>query len=60
MLRELRQAIRSAAPKAEEKLSYGMPCYAHYGRLIYFAAHKNHVGMYPIVGRDKDLYAKEL
>ena len=60
MLRELRQAIRSAAPKAEEKLSYGMPYYAYHGRLIYFAAHKSHVGMYPIIGREKDLYAKEL
>ena len=60
MLRQLRRAIRSAAPKAEEKLSYGMPYYAYHGRLIYFAAHKNHVGMYPIIGREKDLYAKEL
>jgi uncharacterized protein YdhG (YjbR/CyaY superfamily) len=60
MLRELRQAIRSAAPKAEEKISYRMPFYAYRGRLIYFAAHKTHVGMYPIIGREKDLYAKEL
>src|ERR1700720_758499 len=60
MLRELRQAIRSAAPKAEEKISYRMPFYAYHGRLIYFAAHRNHVGMYPIIGREKELYAKEL
>ncbi len=60
MLRRLRQAIKSAAPKAEEKLSYRMPFYAYHGRLIYFAAHKNHVGMYPIIGREKELYAKEL
>src|SRR6266853_2596263 len=60
MLRELRQAIKSAAPKAEEKLSYRMPFYAYHGRLIYFGAHKTHVGMYPIIGREKDLYAKEL
>lgn len=60
MLRELRQAIRSAAPDAEEKISYRMPFYAYHGRLIYFAAHRNHVGMYPIIGREKELYAKEL
>jgi uncharacterized protein YdhG (YjbR/CyaY superfamily) len=60
MLRELRAAIRSAVPKAEEKLSYRMPFYAYHGRLIYFAAHKTHVGMYPIIGPEKDLYAKEL
>ena len=60
MLREIRQAIKGAAPKAEEKLSYRMPFYAYHGRLIYFAAHRTHVGMYPIIGRTKDLYAKEL
>ena len=60
MLRDLRQAIKAAAPKAEEKLSYGMPFYEYHGRLIYFGAHRNHVGMYPIIGREKDLYAKEL
>jgi uncharacterized protein YdhG (YjbR/CyaY superfamily) len=60
MLRELRAAIRSAVPKAEEKISYRMPFYAYHGRLIYFAAHRTHVGMYPIIGREKDLYAKEL
>lgn len=60
MLREVRKAIRSAAPKAEENLSYRMPYYAYHGRLIYFAAHMTHVGMYPIIGREKDLYAKEL
>lgn len=60
MLRQLRRAIKSAVPKAEEKISYRMPYYAHHGRLIYFAAHKDHVGMYPIIGREKGLYAKEL
>jgi len=44
MLHQLRQAIRGAAPKAEEKLSYGMPYYAYHGRLIYFAAHRNMSG----------------
>ncbi|MDQ6884498.1 MAG: DUF1801 domain-containing protein [Candidatus Dormibacteraeota bacterium] len=59
MLRQLRQLIKSAAPKAEERLSYGMPFYKYRGRLIYFAAHKTHVGVYP-VGRAKTVYAKEL
>lgn len=60
MLHQLRQAIKSAVPKAEEKLSYRMPFYAYHGRLIYFAAHKTHIGMYPIIGREKELYGKEL
>lgn len=46
-LRELRKVIKSAAPHATEKISYGMPFYEYHGRLIYFAAHKNHIGVYP-------------
>lgn len=53
-LRELRAVIRAEAPKATEKMSYGIPFY-EYGakpntfasRLIYFAAQKNHIALYP-------------
>lgn len=38
MLRQLQGAIQSAAPQAEEKISYGMPYYEYKGRLAYFAA----------------------
>jgi len=46
--------IRAEAPKATEKISYGIPFY-EYGdkpntfqsRLIYFAAQKNHIAVYP-------------
>lgn len=47
-LRELRQAIKSAAPKAQEKISYGIPFYEYHGRLIYFAGYKKHVALYPV------------
>ena len=46
-LRQLRKLIRAAAPRAQERLSYGIPFYEYRGRLIYFAAHKTHIGMYP-------------
>jgi len=46
-LRQLRALIKSAAPKAEERISYGMPYYHYHGRLIYFAIFKNHIGVYP-------------
>jgi len=55
-LREIRKAIKSVAPKAEEKISYGMPYYSYKGRLAYFAAFKNHVSLFampPIVGAGK-------
>jgi uncharacterized protein YdhG (YjbR/CyaY superfamily) len=47
-LRELRDVIRSAAPDSLEKISYGMPYYDFHGRLVYFAAHKHHVGLYAL------------
>ena len=59
MLRQLREVIKAAAPKAEETISYGMPSYEQHGRLVYFAAFKNHVGLYA-VGQEHDSYAKEL
>lgn len=46
LMRELRAAIRSAAPAAEEKISYHMPTFLLEGKLIYFAAFKNHIGVY--------------
>lgn len=49
MLREMRRIIRSAAPSAIEKLKYGMPFYDYFGRLVYFAGHKTHVGVYGLV-----------
>src|ERR1700730_18507315 len=58
-LRELRKLIRAAAPKAEEKISYGMPYYGYHGRLAYFAWFKDHVSLFampPI----PDAYKKKL
>ncbi len=45
-LRELRKVIKESAPKAEEKISYGMPYYGYKGRLAYFAYAKAHIGLY--------------
>ena len=46
-LRRLREAILSAAPGAEESISYGMPAFRLGGILVYFAAYENHIGFYP-------------
>ena len=48
ILRKIRATIRKAAPKAVESISYGVPTYKMDGPLIYFAAFKNHVGVYPV------------
>ncbi|MGN6540279.1 MAG: iron chaperone [Ginsengibacter sp.] len=47
LLEEMRTTIKKAAPKAEEVISYQMPAYKHFGILVYFAGHNNHIGFYP-------------
>jgi uncharacterized protein YdhG (YjbR/CyaY superfamily) len=47
ILQEIRTAIQSAAPEAEEKISYQMPTFFLKGNLVHFAAFKNHIGFYP-------------
>jgi uncharacterized protein YdhG (YjbR/CyaY superfamily) len=46
-LREMRAVIHSAAPKAEEGISYGIPAYNLGGVLVYFAGYSSHIGFYP-------------
>lgn len=47
ILTRIRATIREAAPEAEERIGYQMPAYYLNGPLIYFAAHKRHIGLYP-------------
>ena len=46
-LREIRKTIKSAAPDAEEVISYQIPGYKYHGMLVFFAAWKNHISLYP-------------
>jgi uncharacterized protein YdhG (YjbR/CyaY superfamily) len=57
ILEKIRSTIRKAAPEAEEKISYRMPAFALRGILIYFAAFKKHIGVYPPVKGDEKLNA---
>jgi uncharacterized protein YdhG (YjbR/CyaY superfamily) len=61
LLKKMRLTIKRAAPKAEEKISYGMPAFTQNGMLAWFAAHQNHIGFYPkasgIVAFKKELSA---
>lgn len=43
----LRALIRGCIPQARETMSYGMPTYYLKENVIHFAAHKNHIGIYP-------------
>ena len=46
-LKQLRAAIKEAAPKATERISYGMPCFRTTKNLVYFAGYTKHIGFYP-------------
>ena len=47
LMKQVRAAIKKAAPKAEELISYGMPAYKLNGKaLVCFAGYKNHIGFY--------------
>ena len=49
ILIEVRAALHSAVPNAEEKIRYGMPAVMLGGRYaIHFAGWKKHVGIYPV------------
>src|SRR4051812_17295425 len=60
-LARVRAAIRKAAPRAEELISYGIAGYKLGGRvLIYFAGWKEHFSLYPataavVAGLKKEL-----
>ncbi|WP_228853439.1 iron chaperone [Aegicerativicinus sediminis] len=43
----IRKIILNQVPDAEEEIAYGMPAYKYKGQpLIYYAAFKNHIGVY--------------
>jgi uncharacterized protein YdhG (YjbR/CyaY superfamily) len=45
-LERLRKAIRAAAPKAEESISYQIPAFKYQGPLVFFAAFKSHCSLF--------------
>lgn len=55
ILEKVRGTIRQAAPDAKETISYQMPAFKQHGILVYFAAWKKHIGLYPPITGDKAL-----
>jgi uncharacterized protein YdhG (YjbR/CyaY superfamily) len=55
ILERIRLTIRNAAPDAQETISYRIPAFTQHGILVYFAAFKNHIGLYPPVSGDAKL-----
>ena len=59
LLEKIRGTIRKAAPDAEEAISYNMPTFRLNGYLIYFAAYKEHIAIYP-APRGNEEFKEEL
>lgn len=56
ILEKVRMTLRNAVPSAGEAISYQMPTITLDGKsLVYFAAWKNHIGLYPIPAADDAL-----
>jgi len=55
ILERIRETIRGAAPEAEETISYMMPAFRQGGILVYFAAFKKHIGLFPPVSGDAEI-----
>jgi uncharacterized protein YdhG (YjbR/CyaY superfamily) len=59
ILAKVRAVIKESAPGAVEKISYQMPAFYLKGNLVYFGAHKNHIGFYP-TGSGIEAFKEEL
>ena len=48
LLQQIRQVIHNTIPNLGETISYSMPTFTLNGKyLVYIAAHKKHIGLYP-------------
>lgn len=60
-LQELREAIREAAPQAEEGIAYNMPAFRLRGRfLVSFQAFKAHTSLFPASDRVREALGPDL
>lgn len=60
MLEKVRAAIKAAAPKATETLTYGVPTYKLNGSLVSFGAAKDHCALYVMNGTSLASFTDEL
>jgi uncharacterized protein YdhG (YjbR/CyaY superfamily) len=55
VLEEIRRIVERTVPDAKPGISYQMPAFRRDRVMIYFAAFKNHIGIYPPVRGDAAL-----
>jgi uncharacterized protein YdhG (YjbR/CyaY superfamily) len=58
ILEEIRTTIKRTVPDATEAISYQMPAFKLKSVFIYFAAFKQHIGVYPPISGDGTLSAE--
>ena len=58
---QIRNAVHKVVPKAEEVISYNIPCFKYNGWLIYYSAYPKHISLsYPYSKAFLAKFAKEL
>lgn len=60
-LKQIRAIVRAIAPRATESISYGIPTFKLDGHpLVFYAAFKDHVSLYPMTGAIRRAFADQL
>lgn len=60
-MKQIRTIVRSLAPRATEVFSYGIPGFRIEDRpLVWYAAFKNHISLYPMTDAIRRAHAAEL
>ena len=61
VLGQMRNAIKAAAPRAEESFGYGVPAFTLHGQpLFWYASWKQHYSLYPLTLPVRRAHAEEL